>query len=106
MSDEKRWTGHFILLSWDQEAHLIQDITSSFEEGSPLSAKQLHADVHETFGLQRSRGWVWHLVHRHPEELEHAKAYLQQEAHVTVRKETARMHVTNLINDMKESRPN
>jgi hypothetical protein len=41
---------------------------------------------------------VWHFVHRHPEGLEHAKAYPQEEARMRVTKEIARMHVANLIN--------
>jgi hypothetical protein len=40
---------------------------------------------------------VWHFIHRHPEELEHAKAYPQEEARMRVTKEIARMHVADLI---------
>jgi hypothetical protein len=94
--------GHPTLLSSNEEVQVIQQVRTSFASGCPLSPKQLREYVRESFAKHASRGWVWHFVRRHSGELDHAKAYPQEDARMNITKETARIHIANLINYVKD----
>jgi hypothetical protein len=95
--------GHPTLLSPSDEDQVIEQIRTAFDGGSPLSPKQLREHVRETFAKRATRGWVWHFVRRHSEDLEHAKAYPQESGRMTVTKEIARTHVANLVNYVQDT---
>jgi hypothetical protein len=65
---------------------MIDHTKTSFETDFYLSPKQLREYVWETFEKHTSRQWVWDFVLHHSEQLEHAKAYLQEEARMNLAK--------------------
>jgi hypothetical protein len=96
MEEMKHETGRAPLLSEDQEAQVIAFITSNFEGGSPVSPKQIRLSVSETFAIRVSSSWTWRFVVRHPETLQRAIAYPQEDKRMKVTKEIARTHIRNL----------
>jgi transposase len=72
-------TGRPPILQPNQEAELIAYITSHFQDGSPLSPKQIRQYVSETFGKEVSSSWAWRLVSRYSGVLQHATAHPQED---------------------------
>jgi hypothetical protein len=100
--DYETCVGHPALLSPNDEDRVTEQVRTSFNGGTALSPKQLREYVRETFAKRASRGWVWHLVRRHPRDLEHAKAYPQESGQMTITKEIARTLVANLVNSVQD----
>jgi hypothetical protein len=65
------------ILSPDQEADVIRQITTSYESGTPLSPKQIRAYTSKTYGKVVSSSWTWRFVLRHPEVLQRSSSMPQ-----------------------------
>jgi hypothetical protein len=63
------------ILQPDEEENVMAYITDSFQRSSPVSPKQIRADVADAFGKQVSSSWTWRFVKRHEEVLQRVTVY-------------------------------
>jgi hypothetical protein len=77
-------------------------IADSFQCGSPVSPKQIRADVADAFGKQVSSSWTWRFVKHHEEALQRVTAYPQGNTRREVSKEIAGTHIRNLERYVKD----
>jgi hypothetical protein len=86
MADFEAHLGHPCLLSADQEEHVIEYIGTSFASHCPVSPKQIRAHVQKRYNIVASHGWLWHVVRRHADQLDPAKAYPQEDVRMNATK--------------------
>jgi hypothetical protein len=89
-------TGRPPILQLDQEEKLVAYTTSRFQDGSPLSSKQVGQYVSETFGTAVSSSWTWRLVSRYQGVLQHATVHHQKDIQMQITKDMHKIHVQNL----------
>ena len=88
--------GRHNALNVEKEEQIIEQIKTSFENGNPMTQKQIIGFIHKMYGIEVTFGWINSFLCRHSESLQKCKSFPQEDLRMIIPRDYLEKHITNL----------